>query len=80
MDGFRCKFIEWYDVVLPMKDPGNFLGKPNLTKYKMLEVLMQTSESYSTREATEQIIDGTYAKSIPDKVTKNSIQLNPKKR
>ena len=32
---FGIQILEWDETVVPMKDPGNFLGKPNLTKNKM---------------------------------------------
>ena len=39
--------------MVPMKDPRNFLGKPNLNKLKMQEVFMHTSEPVSTIEGAE---------------------------
>ena len=55
-----------------MKEPVNFLGKTDLNKREMLEVVIQAVELYSTIEANEmvvKIIDSTYAKSYLDKVS-----------
>ena len=40
VDNFKCKVIEWNEDVVPMKDLGNFLGKDNLTKSNIIEVVM----------------------------------------
>ena len=37
---FKCKFQELYDAVVPMKEPGNLIGKQNLPKREMHEVDM----------------------------------------
>ena len=47
-----------------MKDPGNFLGKSDMTKQKMQEVAMQTEELDFNIEDTDilvKIINSTYA-------------------
>ena len=45
---FGCKILEWDEPVIPMREPGNFLGKPNLTKRDTQEMVMQTLEPYYT--------------------------------
>ena len=40
MDGFRCKVLSWDNELFPKKEPVNFLGKPNLTKSEMHEVII----------------------------------------
>ena len=65
MGNFRLKLIPRDNDIVPMKEPGNLVFKPNLTKRDIQKVVMQISEPYSTIEATEvlvKIIDITYAK------------------
>ena len=48
-----------------MKEPSGLLGKSDLNKREMREVVMQTAEPSSTREATDilvKVLDSTYAK------------------
>ena len=62
---FKHQGFQWYGATVHMKEPSSLLGQSDLTKREMREVVMQTSEPASTREATEQmvnIIDNTYAK------------------
>ena len=76
MANFRHKVLAWDDAVVPMKEPGIFLGKPNPTKLNMREVVMKKSDLDSTREATEQVVkglDSTYDKYNSDKVAKNAV-------
>ena len=40
-----------------MKEPGHFIVQNDLTERDMREVVMQDSESYSTREATERLLE-----------------------
>ena len=64
-ENFRHKILEWDEMVIPIKEPGSLIGKNKLTQWNMLEVSMETSEPYSTREATEtfvNIIGSAYAK------------------
>ena len=35
VDNFRHRVLEWDNAVVPIKDTGNFLDKPNLTKHDM---------------------------------------------
>ena len=32
---FGLLILEWYETVIPLTDPGNFLGQPDLTKCEM---------------------------------------------
>ena len=53
MANIKCKVLSRdYDLV-PINEPGNYLGKPNLSKCKTSRVVIQTSKQYSNREATE---------------------------
>ena len=57
------------------------LGKSDLTSREMREVVIQTSETVSTREATDRlvkILDGTYTKVDLKQVDYNAIQINAK--
>ena len=53
---FKRQFLQWDGVTVPMKEPRGLLVKSNLTSCKMREVVMQTSEPDSTREATERLV------------------------
>ena len=62
-----------------MNYPINFLGKFDLTKRKMRELVMQNVEPASTLEDTERmvkILDSTSAKSDLEQVVANASQLN----
>ena len=51
-DDFKHQFLQWDGNTVHMKEPRSLLGKSDLTKCKMHEVVMQTAEPDSTREAT----------------------------
>ena len=77
-DDFGCQILEWDETVISMKDPGNFLGQPDLTKREMREVVMHTSEEYSTIEYTYivvKIIYSAYAKVNFDNLSAAVVQL-----
>ena len=62
---FKRQVLQWDGITIHMKDSSNLLGQSNLTNREMREVVMQTAESSSTREATERmakILDSNYAK------------------
>ena len=40
---FKRKVLAWENCVVLMKEPGIFIGKLDLTKCKMQEVVVQTS-------------------------------------
>ena len=46
---FKRKFIQWDGVTVPMKEPSGLIGKSDLTIRDMREVVMHTSEPFSTR-------------------------------
>ena len=59
-----------------MKEPIIFLVKPDLTQRDMQEVVMNTEEPYSTREATKRfvkILDSTYAKADLDEAAASAV-------
>ena len=65
---FKCQVLQWDDLIVPMKEPSGIIGKSDLTSHGMREVVMQTAEPASTREATEileKILDNNSAKSRP---------------
>ena len=43
------QFMKWDDNLVPMKEPGIFIGKTKLTQRETRKVVMQTSEPASTR-------------------------------
>ena len=45
---FKRNFLEWDNTVVPMNEPGNFLGKTNPTKRDMREAAMKTIDEYCT--------------------------------
>ena len=62
-----------------MEETGNLLGQPELTKHETQEVVMNTSEPYFTREATDKVVKilaSTYKKADIDKVAVSSVQLD----
>ena len=66
-----------------MKEPSGLLGKPYLNKNEMREVVIQTAETDSTREATEsfvKILDIIYAKEDLKQVADNKAHLNDEER
>ena len=66
-----------------MKKPIGLLGKPDLSKRDMREVVMQTTEPYSMRETTEilvKIIDSTYMKADLKQADNNSTQMKSEER
>ena len=76
---FNHQVLQWYGDTVHIKEPSGFLGQSNLTKREMREVVMQTTEPASAREAIERIVkifDSTYAKSDLKHVVDSAIQLN----
>ena len=45
---FKIQVLQWDDTTVHMKESSNLLGKSNLTKHEMREVVMQTAEPAST--------------------------------
>ena len=80
---FKNQVFQWDGATVPMKEPRGLLGKSYLTSRDMREVVMHTEKLYSTREATEilvQILDSTYVKADLKQVADNATQLNSDKR
>ena len=80
---FKRQCIQYDGVTVYMKEPSVLLGKSNLNKREIRKVVMQTSELYSTREATEilvKILNSTYLKAYLKQVAANATQLNSKER
>ena len=40
---FNCQVLQWDGATVHMKEPRNFLGKSDITKREMREVVMQTA-------------------------------------
>ena len=75
---FKRQVLQCDGTTVHMKESRNLLGKPDLTKRKIREVLMQTSEPASTQEATEimvKTLNINYTKADLKQVV-NAIHLN----
>ena len=48
---FKRQALQWDGITVHMKEPSGLLGQSNLTKCKMREVVLQTSETTPTQEA-----------------------------
>ena len=75
---FKRQVLQWYVVTVHMKESRNLLGKSNITKREMCEVVMQNAEPASTREVSERmaiILDSNYTKADLEQVV-NTIQMN----
>ena len=80
---FKRQVLQWNCATVHMKRPIGLLGKYYLNKRKMYEMVMQTAEPYSTREATEilmKILDCTYAKKVFKQVDNNETHLKYEER
>ena len=76
---FKCQVLQWGGATVHMKEPSGLLGKSDLNKRKMCEVVIQNAEPASTREATDilvKILDSTYVKANLKQVSANATQLN----
>ena len=76
---FNRQVIQYDGVTVPMKESIGLLGKTDLTSREMCEVVMQTSEPVSTREATERLVRilvNNYEKAYFEQVSTNATQLN----
>ena len=66
-----------------MKEPSGLIGNFDLNKREMQEVVMQTADPDSTREATDillKILETTYAKADFYEVADNATQLKIEER
>ena len=80
---FGCQILEWDNTMVPMKILVNLLVQPGLTKRNIQEVIVQTAEPYSTREATERVLkmlNSTYVKADLDKVDAAAVQIDKYQR
>ena len=53
---FKHQVLQLDEVTLPMKEPSGMLGKSDLTSHEMYEVVIQTAEPVSKREATDRLV------------------------
>ena len=75
------KVMQSQDYVVHIKYIENFLDKPNIIKRDIQDILMHTSEPYSTREDTQRvnkIQDSTYEMFDLKKFVSVATQLNPR--
>ena len=80
---FKRQLLQWYGATVHMKEPRHVLGKFDLTKRNMREVVMQIAEPASTKEATERmlkILDSTYANSDLNLLADNPRHMNSEER
>ena len=80
---FKRQVLKWDGATVNMKDPIRLLGQSNRTKCDMCKVVIQTVETASTKEDTEQmvkIINSNYAKSDLKQVADNATHMNDKER
>ena len=64
-ENFKHQVFQWDGATALKKEPSGLLGKTYLTSRKIGEVLIQTAEPFSNREATEMmiiILESTYGK------------------
>ena len=54
---FKHRFLKWYGVTLPMKEPRGLLGKSDLTHCEIREGIINTAEPDSSREANERFVE-----------------------
>ena len=77
-DDFKCQALQWDGTTVYMKESRTLLGKSDLTKREMCEVVMQTAEPASTQESTDQMVKvlySTYGKAYLEQVV-NTSQMN----
>ena len=53
---FKRQVLQWDGITVAMKETSGMIGKSDLTSYKMIEVVMQTSETVSTIKSTEILV------------------------
>ena len=53
---FRCQFLQCDGDNVHRKERINFLGQSDITNREICKLVMQTSESASTQEATELMV------------------------
>ena len=80
---FKNQVLQWDGATVHMNEPSSLIGKSDLTKRDMCEVVIQTSEPASTWEATEimvEIINSNYAKEDLKQVANNTTHTNAEER
>ena len=80
---FKHKVLQWDGETVPMKEPSGLLGKSDLNKHEMREVVMKTVEPASTIEATVRLVktlSSTYAKTDLKQLVDNTTRLNADER
>ena len=83
MANFKHQALHLDGATVPMKEPIILIGKSDLNKRKMCEVVMQTAEPASTIEATDilvNIIDSAYENVDLKQGANNATQLNYENR
>ena len=79
----KRQFLQWYGVTVPMKEPNSLLGGSDLTSREMHEVVMQTEEPTSTREANDKLLKilySAYEKADLKKAYNHATHMNADKR
>ena len=79
MADFKRQVLQWYVTTVPTKQPSGLLGKSDLSKRKIREVVMQNVEPDYTREDTDRlfkILGINYKKSDLKQVVDKATQLN----
>ena len=80
---FKHKVLQWDGETVPMKETSGLLGKSDLNKREMREVVMKTVEPASTIEATVRLVktlSSNYAKTDLKQVVDNTTRLNAEER
>ena len=76
---FKHQFLQWYGDTVLMKEPIGMLWKIYLSSRKIYEVVMQTTEKFSTREYTDSLVEllrSNYAMEDLEQVAANATNLN----
>ena len=76
---FKHQVIHWDDAAVPINESRSLLGQSYLTRCNMFEVEMQTTETSSTREATEilvKFLNITYVKMDLEQVAAHAVNKN----
>ena len=80
---FKHQVIQWDGATVPMEQPRSLLGQTDPKNHDMHEVVMQTAEPVSTREATEilaKTLDITYFKADLEQVAASATQINSEEK
>ena len=80
---FKRQVLQWDCATVPMKKPRGMLGKSDINKREMREVVIQTAEPDSTREANEKfvkILSSTYVKAELTQLANNRTNMNDEER